>query len=422
MTGASPAATSRALGERRASAQAGVVQRADWRPVVAAAGVTWAVSRLACAVITYLAVTIPAAAPTGPRALLLAWNRWDTGWYLIISQQGYRSRMASAFYPLYPGLIGGVSWLLGDGHGPQWPAYDPVRLVAALGIANLGTLAGLIALALLAWTEERSAAAATWAVRAAIVYPFSFMLAAAYSEGLFLAEAACCLLLARRGRWLPCAAAALLAGATRPTAVVLVAPLAWEYFRQHRSSPALAGGWRTAVPVLLRGAAAVGAAPAAIAGYMAYLWWRFGDPLTGLRVESEVWGRHLTPPWVTAWAVGRDLLFGPHWNHVEAKVLITVLAVVAMLAVTLLGLRTAPFAFTLYMLGLLLLCVASPALSYYNALGSAGRFLVVSVPAFLLVGSWVARRPGREFPGFGLLLAVQTLLAAAYLSGADGIA
>jgi Gpi18-like mannosyltransferase len=57
---------------------------------------------------------------------------------------------------------------------------------------------------------------------AVLIYPFSFYLTAAYTEGLFLTFAILCLLFARQGRWRLAAVMALLAGATRPTGVALI--------------------------------------------------------------------------------------------------------------------------------------------------------------------------------------------------------
>jgi hypothetical protein len=387
--------------------------RADLRSVVLAAVVAWIASRLIAVAITYLAVSIWAN-PGHATAFLKAWNQWDTGSYQSVAARGYWAPVATAFYPVYPGLIAGFTWLAGGTHGPAWPAFAPVPLVVALVISNLGALAGLIGLALLAWNEDRSVTVARRTVQMAVAYPWAFMLVAGYSEGLFLPEAAFCLLFARRGRWLACGAVGLLAGLTRPTALVLVPAVLWELIRQRRSAGPDA-------PSLVRGAVGVSGVPLAIAGYMGFLWWRFGNPFISLWAESHYWGRHLAWPWTTAHAIAHVLRAGPHWTQNEIKIVAIVVAVLAVLAVTLLGLRSMPFAFSLYMLGLIALSVASPMLTYYEVIGSAGRFLVVSVPVFLLMGRWISRRPALDFPVFGLLLVFQAMLAAAYVIGVDGI-
>lgn len=396
-------------------------RNASWRTVVLAAVATWAAIRVVYAALTLFVLTISAASSVPLDTFVRAWNHYDSRVFLLISQQGYWSLPASAFYPLYPALIAGVSRVLGIGAD----ADSVGRLLVSLGIANAAALVGLVGLALLAWTEERSDAVADRAVRMAVVYPFAFVLATGYSESLFLAESVFCLLFARRGWWPAAAVAALLAGATRPTAVVLVAPLLWEYVRQQRSSWPSAWtsprSWWRALPSLAGGAAVVGAAPAAIAGYMAYQWRHYGSPFTSFEVEGATWDRHLTPPWLTARAILHSLLIGPHWSAHETKLLATILAVVAILAVTLLGLRRAPFAFSLYMLGLIGLSVATPSLVYYEVIASAGRFLAVSAPAFILMGRWITRRPALEFPVTSVLLVVQVMLAVGYLYDGEGI-
>jgi hypothetical protein len=68
---------------------------------------------------------------------------------------GYVDPSETAFIPLYPGLVGSVSALLGHAHGPVWPDFHGVRLLVALAIAYVFTLAGFVGLALLAVVRLR---------------------------------------------------------------------------------------------------------------------------------------------------------------------------------------------------------------------------------------------------------------------------
>src|SRR5262249_34038555 len=123
-------------------------ERVALLPVVLSAAGMWLATRIAYSVFTYFAVVLNPPGIAHARFLIEAWDQYDTHWYLLISRLGYSDPSASAFFPLYPGLVGGVSALLGHAHGPVWPAFDGVRLLVALGIANAFTLAGFVGLAL----------------------------------------------------------------------------------------------------------------------------------------------------------------------------------------------------------------------------------------------------------------------------------
>src|SRR5262249_7749716 len=144
-----------------------------------------------------------------------------------------------------------------------------------------------------------------FAVRMAAAYPLAFFLAAPYTEGPFLAFAAFALLFARRARWPLAAGCIFLATLTRPTGVILVAPLLYEYGRQlgwWRRITQRIGEWRRmlTLPRLGEIAALVAAAPAALGAYMFFLQVRFGDPLLFLHAEEKYW-KHTS---VTAVAAG----------------------------------------------------------------------------------------------------------------------
>jgi hypothetical protein len=304
---------------------------------------------------------------------LQLWQQWDTGWYVTIAQRGYFTPQAAAFFPFYPLLI----HLAGG------------SLAAALVISNLGTLGGLIAMAKLA---DRAAPV----LRMALAYPFAFFLAAAYTEGLFLAFAAAALLWARDGRWYLAAGAAFLAGLTRNTGVILVLPLAWEAWRQAQ----------------IRG---ILAAPAPLAGlgvYILYLWRRFGDPLLYVHAEHQYWHRELWGVWSTLGEAGHRLV----QNH-GGLLPVDLALVLFFLVVTLVAARDAPFAFTLYMLGVLYTAVALPQPAQHDLIPSAGRYLAMSIPAFLTLGRWVESRPAADLllTGGGFLLQAGLLLT--FLAG-----
>src|SRR5579872_891921 len=110
---------------------------APWRGTAAQAAGMWLATRLALLLFTFFAVLFgghvtPAQLAGFPaHTLLYAWQRWDGGWYTHIAQDGYFSEQATAFFPLYPLLTGGVSFVLGGSHA----------LLAAMIVSNLAALA-----------------------------------------------------------------------------------------------------------------------------------------------------------------------------------------------------------------------------------------------------------------------------------------
>src|SRR5258705_11905522 len=67
-------------------------------------------------------------APRGFTDILESWHRWDTTWYVIIAQSGYRyDPRSAAFFPLYPMLIRGFDPFVPGG------AFPAALVVSLLG-------------------------------------------------------------------------------------------------------------------------------------------------------------------------------------------------------------------------------------------------------------------------------------------------
>jgi hypothetical protein len=148
------------------------------------------------------------------------------------------------------------------------------------------------------------------------------------------------------------------------------------------------------------------AAPAGIALYMAFLWIRFGDPLLFVHTQLTHWRHEAWPVWRTLGEALRRLAAG------GSGVLGFELAAWAGMAVlTLLATRRAPFAFTLYMAGLLYASIASPVPAEPDLISSAGRYLTAALPAFLFLGLQSRGRPALDL----LLMSGGFLLQAIFL-------
>src|SRR5689334_6819963 len=87
----------------------------------------WLGARVAVSVLAFVAgLYLPSLPPGGTAPyhpppqpiewdrLLGVWAHWDGLWYLQIATAGYRpTDGTTAFFPLYPALVGALGWLLG---------------------------------------------------------------------------------------------------------------------------------------------------------------------------------------------------------------------------------------------------------------------------------------------------------------------
>ncbi|MEY3147825.1 MAG: hypothetical protein RL688_1044, partial [Actinomycetota bacterium] len=116
-----------------------------------------------------------------------------------------------AFFPTYPHLVRFVSWLLPG--GDTFAALVLNLLLGAVFIVLVGLLTR-------SWFGDLIAQRV---MILCAIFPGSFVLSFAYSEALLLTLAAACLLLLDRERWLWAGMTAMLATATRPNGVALIA-------------------------------------------------------------------------------------------------------------------------------------------------------------------------------------------------------
>lgn len=244
---------------------------------------------------------------------------WDAAYYRDIAAQGYAGlpREALRFYPLVPLLVR----LLGLGHGA-----GPVLLV----VVQLAALGYAVLLARLVRTEGWGAATASRAVWLLALAPPAFVLVMGYAEAVAGLLAVGAFLGLRTRRWWLAAACGLLAGLTRPSGLLLVAPALIEALRQPREQPA--------------GRAAAVGAP--LVGSSLYLGWASvhdGQLLAPLRIQQSaaLHGSTTNPVHVLA-----DAVSGLAHGHVGTGLHVPWLVVFVVLLV--LMARTLPASYTLW--------------------------------------------------------------------------
>jgi hypothetical protein len=205
-----------------------------------------------------------------------SWRHWDSGFYITIGTSGYTKIEQTAFFPLYPLLIKGLTLLGID------------SLIAALLLANgFGLLMLLVLYRLVSADFEQQTAQRT--VLYLSIFPTAFFFIAPYTESLFL----CLVLLSfyqlrcgGRYRWWLAGLFGLLASLTRPAGLLLMLPFCYEYLRQHEFS------WKKMRWDMI----SVGLIPIGTGLFSLYCYHRFGDPLAFSHAQT-LWDRKLNFPW-----------------------------------------------------------------------------------------------------------------------------
>lgn len=302
---------------------------------------------------------------TGAPALVDASWRWDSGWYGTIMRQGYDNGHGVAFFPLYPLLVRGLLVVVPD----AW--------VYVLGVLvnHILFAAGLV----LVWLYAASLGGRAIARRAIIwlsLFPTSYFFSAAYSEPLFLLLGAGTLLLSQRGRFAAAGLAGGLATLTRPTGIILAIPCLVDLIRRRDI------GWRRRLlPFLL--------IPMGSVSYLAYLAWRFGDPLHFVHVEGAGWGHAwMFPPLALVRSV--QLSFSGELHGVSAlmngvNTLAAIGAIIFAWRLWRWDQRGAAFVLAGVLLPLSVGIAGMPAVSL-------ARYVVVLFPIFILLARWTPHR------------------------------
>jgi Mannosyltransferase (PIG-V) len=334
---------------------------------------------------------------SGPSQLGRRLGAWDGVHYLQIAHTGYPGALPAhlgrsniAFFPLYPLLVRVAS-----------RAFVGPPVLWAVVISLLAGTAAAVLLAAVAFrvlaerpptTGPRRAALAV--VAAWSVQPVSFVLSMAYTEALFTALAAGCLLALLTRRWWTAGVAALLAGATRSTGIVLTAcclvavlgelsrrrtaagpgiragrrrpvtphPLAAPV-PQPRQASVRTGRWRPVTAV-----AAVVLAPVGTVGYLGWLAVRYHRADAWFVVQRHGWGVYTDGGAHLLRSV--DHYATPATSRPAALLVVATILTAAVLLVLLLRQRL-PAVLAVYAGGLLVL-----ALSTRGAFGSIPRFLL----------------------------------------------
>lgn len=225
--------------------------------------------------------------------------RWDSGYYLIIAQRGYRAGGSeSAFLPLYPLLI----YLIR--HVSNLPLLWG-GLIVSVSCFVVGCLL------LYQWVLiDYSSKIAVWSVVWICIFPMSFFFVAFYAEALFLLVSIASIFFARRGQFITSGLFIALAGVTRPPAFLLAIPYIIEFWQQNNFN-------RTQILKFLVGGLI---ASCGLIGYLIFLGIQAGSynlDIIYFSNQATEWNRSITWPWVTLYDGANAAIFGvginPDW-------------------------------------------------------------------------------------------------------------
>jgi hypothetical protein len=394
-------------------------RRRSWDPTALALGLFGAVT-VVLWVVGYASQTLLPPDPLVRQVELLfvgdgivgVWTQWDAGWYLSIAREGYSfvsvDRQANvAFFPAYPLAMRAIGWVLG-GH----------PLVGGV-LVTLGATAGSVVL-FTRWCADRMPSLAVrWAVAALLLYPYAWYLyGAVYADALFLVAALGAFVLYERGHPVLAGLAGAVATAARPVGMAVVVGLVILVLARRR-------GLRR----LRLSDAGVLLSAGGLAGWMAYLWVRFGDPLLFSKVQSA-WGQASGPetwfkvdlfrraqsiPCFVRGTLGSVEGCGTDYG----SELLYALGIIAQGVLLLAAVLSVPWIIRRFgwAYGAYTVVVLAPALIGSQDFQGAGRYLLAAFPVFALVGERLSRHAtaGRWVLGASALVLV--LLTSLYARG-----
>ncbi|WP_329220190.1 glycosyltransferase family 39 protein [Streptomyces sp. NBC_01485] len=330
---------------------------------------------------------------------------WDGWWYLQVAEKGYDPKPLQrldpgglftvkqdsvAFFPLYPGLIRGVSEITGLGlYGSGILVSVLASFVAAAGIyAVISTLAGV---------RAGTIAAGLWAVA-----PGAGVEWAVYSESVFVAIAAWCCHCVMKRRWVAAGLLAFLAGLNRPTSAALIGAVGLAAIvtlarRDSRREHGIAG------PVY-----AMIAAPLGLLTYITWVGLSMGDLTAYFTLQREGWAHSFDFGAFTLDVLGNTAV-GRH-DYLFAFTVPDLLAVQLVLAlpflIALMLRKKPPLVLVAYTLASVLTVLGTQ-----QMFGNTGRYLLPAFPLLLAPAAALSRL---KWPSLAVFFATASIASGWY--------
>jgi len=328
---------------------------------------TLTLTLIAIATRAFCLLTIGVAAAHEHKTLNALLTRFDAAYYRQIAFHGYPAHLPMVngqvvsnpvgFFPMFPALVA-VLMRMG------------LPFVAATLLLN--TVAACVAVVLIDRVIRATVDVEETAFLTAVMWvvqPTAFVLTLAYSEALFTALCAGCLLALLRGRWVVAGGLALLGSATRPSGLILAAcclvVAVPEAIKHRKVRPLIA-------PVL---------APLGLVAYFSYIWARTGRIDAWFVTERAGWHVYFDGGLDNMHRVAKYL----HQGRIDGLAVVAFVVVALVLLVLLYVDRSSPL-LLVYTTGFFLLAVVTR-----NDLSSVPRFLLPAFPLLLPLATRLRR-------------------------------
>lgn len=274
---------------------------------------------------------------------------WDGGHYLAIAKVGYKDKFQYAFFPLFPLLIKALNNITEN--------YLTAALVISVGSSFLAVR---LLYKLVAGDFDKKIAEKTIIIM--LLFPTSFYLLTAYSEGLFLFLSVATFYFSKKNKLLAATIFASAASATRLAGVAVILGFLAEVliFKGLNKK-----NWYVILAPL---------------GFIAYCWYLFsktGDPFYFVTAENH-WLRTISVPGLGFWESIKWLVSGQVSQNIGA--LMDFIFAVFGAGMVIRTFRFMPIAFSVYSLASVLLPFFTPSLT------SLPRFILPIFPIFILMG------------------------------------
>lgn len=219
--------------------------------------------------------------------ILVVWNRWDAPHYLDLAIWGYMAfdpgvsptfgqtgdmDLMIVFYPLFPGAIATILWLVPD-------------LVAPI-LVNTVALALAVVLLYRVVAHELGPVIGRRAAVFMLIFPTAYFLHIGYTESLFLALVLGSFLASASSRWFVAGMLGGLSALTRVNGLLMIPALAADAWTEWRATRRLrlAWGW-------------IGLVAVGFGGYLLLNLLVYGNPFAFVQIQNEHWFKSLAWPW-----------------------------------------------------------------------------------------------------------------------------
>ena len=197
---------------------------------------------------------------------------WDSQFYVDIVKNGYHKEFLTVWFPLYPMTVKLLNML-----GVE-------IYLAAFLISNTTLLIASIYFYLLV-SKLYNRNIATFALILFLFSPITFFYSTIYTESLFTMLTVLAFYFLYEKRWLYFSIFAALAAITRNAGVFILVPFAYLYFKEYRFNKQSVIRLCGYTSIVISG----------VVFYMAYLYWRWDNPILFVTLQSG-WDHYLTVP------------------------------------------------------------------------------------------------------------------------------